>query len=98
LRDGGMVKEEDGGFLLVGELPVKDAVKLLSRHNEERRTTDRRRLDGMVNYAQGAECHVMAIRRYFEDAEPTPCGACDICEPKLRRRRRRSKNRPSSRK
>ncbi len=97
LRDAGLVTHEDDGFRLAGELPVRDAVKLLSQRNEERRTTDRRRLDGMTNYAQGEECHVMAIRRYFEDAEPAPCGVCDICEPKLRRRRRRSKNRPSSR-
>lgn len=95
LREAGVVTHDDAGFMLAGELRVQDAVKLLSRRNEERRTTDRRRLDGMVNYAEGEECHVMAIRRYFEDAEPTPCGVCDICEPKLRRRRRRSKNRPS---
>ena len=35
----------------------------------------------------------MHIRRYFEDGEPTPCGHCDVCEPKLRRRRRRPKGR-----
>jgi len=93
LRDAGMVEAQDGGFLLTGNLAKQDAVKLLSRSNEERRTTDRRRLDTIVNYANGTECHVMAIRRYFEDAEPTPCGVCDICEPKLRRRRRRSKGR-----
>ena len=93
LRDAGMVEAQDGGFLLTGDLAKQDAVKLLSRSNEERRTTDRRRLDTIVNYANGTECHVMAIRRYFEDAEPTPCGVCDICEPKLRRRRRRSKGR-----
>jgi ATP-dependent DNA helicase RecQ len=93
LRDAGMVEAQDGGFLLTGDLSKQDAVKLLSRRNEERRTTDRRRLDTIVNYANGTECHVMAIRRYFEDAEPEPCGVCDICEPKLRRRRRRSKGR-----
>jgi ATP-dependent DNA helicase RecQ len=93
LRDAGLVSEEDAGFRLIGSLPERDTVLLLSRRNEERRTTDRRRLDGMIEYATGTECHVMAIRRYFEDAEPTPCGVCDLCEPKLRRRRRRSKSR-----
>jgi ATP-dependent DNA helicase RecQ len=93
LRDAGLVSEEDAGFRLIGSLPERDAVQLLSRRNEERRTTDRRRLDGMIEYATGPECHAMAIRRYFEDGEPTPCGVCDICEPKLRRRRRRSKSR-----
>ena len=70
----------------------EDAVKLLSRKYEERRTADRRRLDGMIQYSvQTEQCRVAVIRNYFEDGEPTPCGHCDICEPKLRRRRRRSK-------
>jgi ATP-dependent DNA helicase RecQ len=93
LREAGLVVEEEGAFRLIGQPKIGDAIKLLTRSNEERRTADRRRLDGMINYANGTECHVMHIRRYFEDAEPTPCGRCDICEPKLRRRRRRSKNR-----
>jgi superfamily II DNA helicase RecQ len=71
---------------------VSEAVRLLSKGNEERKTTDRRRLDGMTNYANNIEeCRVVHIRRYFEDGEPRPCGHCDVCEPKLRRRRRRSK-------
>jgi ATP-dependent DNA helicase RecQ len=92
LRSAGLVEEIDGAFRLVGspsELEA-DAVKLLSRKYEERRTADRRRLDGMIEYAtQTEECRVTLIRNYFEDGEPTPCGHCDICEPKLRRRRRR---------
>ncbi len=91
LRDGGMVEERDGEFLLVGD-PGVDAVQLLSKRNEERKTTDRRRLDTIVEYAQEAEiCRVVFIRRYFEAIETAPCGRCDICQPKLRRRRRRSR-------
>ena len=72
--------------------PGIDAVQLLSKANEERRTQDRRRLDGMVSYAtQDEECRVMMIQRYFEDGEAQSCGRCDVCEPKLRRRRRRRK-------
>ncbi len=91
LRDAGMVEETDGKFLLVGD-PGMDAVTLLTRRNEERKTTDRRRLDSIVNYAQDDEtCRVVAIRRYFEDIETSPCGRCDVCQPKLKRRRRRRK-------
>ena len=92
LRDAGLVEEVDGEFTLVGNPDVAQAVKLLAKYNEERKTADRRRLDGMVNYADDSnECRLMHIRRYFEDGEPTPCGHCDVCEPKLRRRRRRSR-------
>jgi len=94
LRDGGMVEETDGEFRLVGD-PGKDAVTLLSKRNEERKTTDRRRLDGIIDYAMETEtCRVVAIRKYFEEIDTPPCGRCDICQPKLRRRRRR--RRPGS--
>ncbi len=92
LRDAGMVTETDGEFTLVGEMTVKEAVTLLSRGNEERKTNDRRRLEGMIDYAStDTECRVTIIRRYFEDGETVPCGRCDVCEPKLPRRRRRAK-------
>lgn len=93
LRDANLVTEAEAGFTLVGAIDVNDAVKLLSRRNEERKTTDRRRLESIINYANNTtECRMMHIRRYFEDGEPTPCGHCDVCEPKLRRRRRRPKS------
>jgi ATP-dependent DNA helicase RecQ len=91
LRDAAIVVEEEGAFRLVGD-PGVDAVQILSKKNEERRTQDRRRLEGMIEYAtQSDECRVVLIRRYFEDGEARPCGRCDVCEPKLRRRRRRRK-------
>ena len=95
LRDGGLVKEEGGEFMLVGD-PGTDAVALLSKRNEERKTTDRRRLEGITNYANDTEvCRVVLIRRYFEGVDPPPCGRCDVCEPKLRRRRRRPRRNDS---
>lgn len=91
LREGGMVEETDGQFRLVGD-PGMDAVTLLTKRNEERKTTDRRRLDSIVSYAEDDEvCRVVAIRKYFEDVEAPPCGRCDVCQPKLKRRRRRRK-------
>ena len=82
----------EGEFTLVGSPDLAETVKLLSKHNEERKTQDRRRLDGMIKYADDTdECRMVHIRRYFEDGEPTACGHCDVCEPKLRRRRRRSR-------
>ena len=98
LRDAGMVEEENGEFKLVGDPSLDDAVKLLSRRNEERKTTDRRRLEGMIGYAtMSDECRVVTIRKYFEGIEPPPCGRCDVCEPKLPRRRRRSRRSSGSR-
>ncbi len=94
LRDSGLVEEREGAFQLVGD-PGDDAVKLLNKRYEERRTADRRRLEGIVHYAtQSDGCRVLLIRKYFEDAEPRVCLRCDICQPKLRRRRRRNKGRP----
>jgi superfamily II DNA helicase RecQ len=84
-----MVSEEAGEWRLVGD-PGADAVALLTRRNEERKTTDRRRLEGITNYATNADvCRVTQIREYFEGVTTPPCGRCDVCEPKLRRRRRR---------
>ncbi|MCP4007125.1 MAG: ATP-dependent DNA helicase RecQ [bacterium] len=98
LRDATLVAEKDSEFSLVGEVDVTEAVKLLSRRNEERKTTDRRRLDSIINYANNQEdCRLVHIRRYFEDGEPPPaCGHCDVCEPKLRRRRRSKTRRSGS--
>ena len=96
LRDAGLVAEHEATFRLIGD-PGVDAVKLLSMKNEERKTTDRRRLDTIVEYADAREtCRVVFIRRYFEELETAPCGRCDICQPKLRRRRRRGKRQLSS--
>ena len=96
LRDAGLVAEHEATFRLIGD-PGVDAVKLLSMKNEERKTTDRRRLDTIVEYAGATEtCRVVFIRRYFEELETAPCGRCDICQPKLRRRRRRGKRQLSS--
>ncbi|MEE8558400.1 MAG: RecQ family ATP-dependent DNA helicase [Myxococcota bacterium] len=92
LRGAGLVEEVDGAFQLIGDVEnlENDAVRMLAKNYEERRTADRRRLDGMIHYATETEdCRVCMIRNYFEDGEPTRCGHCDICEPKLRRRRRR---------
>jgi ATP-dependent DNA helicase RecQ len=94
LRDSGLIEETDGEFRLIGD-PGEGAVTLLSKRNEERKTTDRRRLDTIIDYAMEMEiCRVVAIRKYFEEIDTPPCGRCDICQPKLRRRRRR--HRPGS--
>ncbi len=95
LRDAGMVEETDGSFRLLGD-PGDDAVRLLNKSYEERRTSDRRRLEGMTQYStNNEECRVSQIRNHFEDGEPRPCGRCDVCQPKLRRRRR-SRTRPTA--
>jgi superfamily II DNA helicase RecQ len=85
------VEETEGMFKLIGD-PGTDAVKLLSKRNEERKTTDRRRLQTLIDYANDTEnCRVVTIRKYFEEIDTPPCGRCDVCQPKLRRRRRRAR-------
>ena len=43
------------------------------------RREDARRLRAVVEYVHEKECRSIALRRYFGDDDPTPCGRCDLC-------------------
>jgi ATP-dependent DNA helicase RecQ len=43
------------------------------------RREDARRLRAIVEYANETGCRSVALRRYFGDEDPTPCGRCDLC-------------------
>ena len=43
------------------------------------RREDARRMRAIVEYANEPECRSRALRRYFGDLDPTPCGRCDLC-------------------
>ncbi len=83
-------------------VPLEDLVErvesLRSRFEVLRRE-DARRLRAVVEYADDSECRSSALRRYFGDVDPRPCGRCDLCraagvgEPVRRGRRRRRKDR-----
>ena len=82
-------------------VPLEDLVQrvegLRSRFEVLRRE-DQRRLRAIVEYADDQLCRSIAIRRYFGDEDPRPCGRCDLCrqhgvaEP-VRGTRRRAKRR-----
>jgi ATP-dependent DNA helicase RecQ len=57
---------------------VERVAGLRSRFEVLRRE-DGRRLRAVVEYANEAGCRSVALRRYFGDEDPTPCGRCDLC-------------------
>src|SRR5262249_26895460 len=63
------------------------------------RREDARRLRAVVEYAEETGCRSAALRRYFGDVDPRPCGRCDLCraqgmaEPGRSGRRRRHRDR-----
>jgi ATP-dependent DNA helicase RecQ len=63
------------------------------------RREDARRLRAVVEYATEDGCRSAALRRYFGDVDPRPCGRCDLCraqgvtEPERPGRRRRHRDR-----
>jgi len=73
-----------------------DRVESLRSRFEVLRREDARRLRAVVEYANESGCRSVALRRYFGDEDPTPCGRCDLCrthgiaapEPHGRRDRR----------
>src|SRR5205823_3203378 len=56
-----------------------ERVESLRSRFEILRREDARRLRAVVEYANEAGCRSVALRRYFGDEDPTPCGRCDLC-------------------
>ncbi len=56
-----------------------ERVEGLRSRFEVLRREDARRLRAVVDYANESECRSVALRRYFGDTDPTPCGRCDLC-------------------
>jgi hypothetical protein len=56
-----------------------DRVASLRSRFEVLRREDARRLRAIVEYANETGCRSVALRRYFGDEDPTPCGRCDLC-------------------
>jgi ATP-dependent DNA helicase RecQ len=72
-----------------------ERVESLRSRFEVLRREDDRRLRAITEYANETTCRSQALRRYFGDIDPRPCGRCDLCranglaEPGRSRRRRR---------
>jgi ATP-dependent DNA helicase RecQ len=82
LKRHGMMREHRGGFWerLVPDVAAADLSQELLDY-EDRRATDRRKLDDMVRYCRTARCRTRMILEYFgevSDADWT-CGHCDNC-------------------
>jgi len=102
LVDAGVVERVGDGKRVrpLGDLAdlVERVAGLRSRFEVLRRE-DARRLGEVVNYANETVCRSGALRRYFGDEHPEPCGRCDLCrlngvsaprQPGRRRRRGRT--------
>ncbi len=56
-----------------------ERVESLRSRFEVLRREDARRLRAVTEYADDKGCRSVALRRYFGDVEPRPCGRCDLC-------------------
>jgi ATP-dependent DNA helicase RecQ len=81
LKDAGLVREARGSrYVRAGGEPDPQALLRLARTYEERRASDRARLEQVMGYAQTAECRWARLLEYFEDRPlEGPCGRCDNC-------------------
>jgi ATP-dependent DNA helicase RecQ len=103
LVEAGICERVDAGRVrAVGPLDtLVERVEGLRGRFEVLRREDARRLRAVVEYAEETGCRSAALRRYFGDEDPRPCGRCDLCraqglaEPGRpgRRRRRRDRSR-----
>ena len=81
LVDAGICERADDDRIhALGPLDtLVDRVESLRTRFEVLRREDARRLRAVVEYAGETSCRSVALRRYFGDDDPTPCGRCDLC-------------------
>jgi ATP-dependent DNA helicase RecQ len=79
LKDAGLVRETRGSrFARAETAPDAGALVRLAQTYEERRASDRARLEQVMAYAQTAACRWSRLLEYFDD-QPLE-GACDHCD------------------
>ncbi len=80
LEEAGLVRLEGDQIKVVGapETLEQDA-RALAGQFETLRRQDARRLDALGDYAAQDECRAIYLRRYFGEADETPCELCDVC-------------------
>ena len=81
LVEAGICERVDGQRVhpLVPLETLVERVEGLRSRFEILRREDARRLRAVVEYTQEPVCRSVALRRYFGDDDPTPCGRCDLC-------------------
>ena len=81
LVEAGICERVDGGRVhpTVPLETLVERVEALRSRFEVLRREDARRLRAIVDYANEEGCRSVALRRYFGDEDPTPCGRCDLC-------------------
>jgi ATP-dependent DNA helicase RecQ len=81
LVEAGVCERVAGGRVhpLVPLETLVERVEGLRSRFEVLRREDARRLRAIVEYTEEKECRSVALRRYFGDEDPTPCGRCDLC-------------------
>jgi ATP-dependent DNA helicase RecQ len=81
LVEAGVCERVEGARIhpLVPLETLVERVEGLRSRFEVLRREDGRRLRAVVEYANEAGCRSVALRRYFGDEDPTPCGRCDLC-------------------
>ncbi|HKA29484.1 MAG TPA: RecQ family ATP-dependent DNA helicase [Candidatus Binatia bacterium] len=101
LVEAGICERVDAGRVhAIGPLDtLVERVEGLRSRFEVLRREDARRLRAVTEYAEETGCRSAALRRYFGDEDPRPCGRCDLCraqglsEPGRGGRRRRHRDR-----
>jgi hypothetical protein len=103
LVDAGICERvDDGRIHALGPLETMvERVESLRNRFEVLRREDGRRMRAVVEYVNEPTCRSVALRRYFGDTDPSPCGRCDLCHEhgvtvtgrSFGRRRRRSRDR-----
>jgi hypothetical protein len=81
LVEAGICERVDGQRVhpLVPLETLVERVEGLRTRFEVLRREDARRMRAIVDYANEEGCRSVALRRYFGDEDPTPCGRCDLC-------------------
>ena len=81
LVEAGICERVDAGRIhpTVPHDTLVERVASLRSRFEVLRREDARRLRAVVEYANESGCRSVALRRYFGDEDPTPCGRCDLC-------------------
>jgi ATP-dependent DNA helicase RecQ len=101
LVEAGICERVDAGRVrALGPLDtLVERVEGLRGRFEVLRREDARRLRAVTEYAEETGCRSAALRRYFGDEDPRPCGRCDLCraqgmaEPARTGRRRKHRER-----
>ncbi|MGH7786739.1 MAG: RecQ family ATP-dependent DNA helicase, partial [Candidatus Binatia bacterium] len=81
LEEAGLVAVNEDHSIAVLEPAesVEERSRSLAGQFETLRTQDGRRMDALAEYVMTTECRAVLLRRYFGEADGTPCGLCDTC-------------------